>query len=174
MYPIPRHLVEIFNVNTEESSEYDIKGKISCTCGCDKFGIRTYAEYDKEGCPHVYEYKGDYAFVVKCICKDCQKEWLLFDLSKHGFEGFLWHEGAEVPDSELEKYHCLKCNSEYLEIIVEIEAEDKEQFIEEVVELEPDKYTEEDYVDAFNWITIDLKCAECGEEFKNWVSLELS
>ena len=77
-------------------------------------------------------------FAKRCICKDCQKEWLLFDLSKHGFEGFLWHEGAEVPDSELEKYHCRKCSSEYLEI------------------------------------TIDLLCADCGEEIKNWVSLELS
>lgn len=138
MYPIPRHLLEIFKVNTEKSSEYDLEGKINCTCGCDKFGISTYAEYDKEGNPHVHKYKGDYAFVVKCICKDCQKEWLLFDLSKHGFEGFLWHEGAEVPDSELEKYHCRKCSSEYLEI------------------------------------TIDLLCADCGEEIKNWVSLELS
>lgn len=174
MYPIPRHLLEIFKMYTEESSEDNIKGKIYCTCGCDKLAIRTYAEYDKEGCPHVCEYKGGYAFVVKCVCKDCQKEWLLFDYSKHGFEGFLWHEGAEVPDSELEKYHCLKCGSEYSEIIVDIEAEDKEQFIEEVVELEPEKYTEADYVDAFNWITIDIKYAECGEKIDSWVSLELS
>lgn len=53
------------------------------------------------------------AFAVKCICKDGQKEWPLFDDSKHGFaekgkgadgipkRGVLsvfWHIGQVVPN----------------------------------------------------------------------------
>lgn len=55
-----------------------------------------------------------------------------------------------------------------------IEAEDKEQFIQEVVKDEPDKFSAEDYVDAFNGIGLDIRCRHCGAFHKNWIALETS
>jgi len=49
---------------------------------------------------------------------------------------------------------------------------DKEPFIEEVTEYEPDKFSEEDYVDAFNGIGIDIKCLHCGAQDKDWMAFE--
>lgn len=60
------------------------------------------------------------------------------------------------------------------EIEIGIEVEDREQFIEEVVEEEPDKYVPEDYVDAFDWICIYIKCSECGQVINDWVDFETS
>ena len=57
---------------------------------------------------------------------------------------------------------------------MEIEVEDREQFIEECVEFEPERFVPDDYVDAFNWIVISAECAECGDYREKWVDLELS
>jgi len=37
-----------------------------------------------------------------------------------------------------------------------------------------EKYVIEDFVDAFNWINIDIQCEKCGTLFKNWVNFETS
>ena len=54
-----------------------------------------------------------------------------------------------------------------------IEVEDKNQFVEECVNEFPERFTAEDYVDSFDWITITLCCANCNESV-DWIDLELS
>ena len=54
-----------------------------------------------------------------------------------------------------------------------IEAEDQEQFIEECVMEYPDEFSEDNYVDAFNWITVTLHCVNCDDK-NEWINLELS
>lgn len=172
MYPVPRHLVKIFKPDTDHCDEHSLDGKIVCDCGCKEFYIKVFAELDDEQIPHVCSYEDDWALVIKVLCKDCKKEWILFDMSKHGYNGYVCQDGVTVPDSELKGYSCSGCGNETFEIKVGIEVEDKEQFIEEVVECEPDQFSEEDYVDAFDWIVIDTKCPRCGREEKDWISFE--
>ena len=56
---------------------------------------------------------------------------------------------------------------------VTLQIEDKEQFIEECVNEYPDKFSPDDYVDAFDWIAINVCCKKCSKEVE-WISLELS
>lgn len=173
MFPIPRHLIKIYKVNSNSSDEHNLEGHIHCDCGCQQFEILIFADMDNDN-PQVCEYEDDYAFVIKSICKDCKKEWLLFDMFRHGYNGYVCHDGVTVPDSKLKEYVCPECKNRFFEIAVGIELEDKEQFIEEIVEEDPDNFSEEDYVDAFNWINIDIKCCCCDRQSKNWISFETS
>lgn len=174
MFPIPRYLLKIFQADVAHCNEHNLEGTICCDCGCKQFGIVMFSEIDKDNIPHVCKYNNDYALVIKISCKDCKKEWLLFDMSQHGYNGYVCHDGVTVPNSELKQYNCHNCNENIFEIHVGIEVEDKEQFIEEVVEEEPDIFSEEDYVDAFDWINIDLKCMCCGNQVKSWINFETS
>lgn len=174
MSPVPRHLRKIFQVDVEHSEEFSLEGKLCCECGCKEFLMRIFADIDDNDIPESKEYEDDYAFVIKGICNDCQKEWLLFDMSKHGYNGYVCHDGVTVPDVKLKEYSCPKCKKNKFELSIGIELEDIDQFVEEVVADDPDHFSKEDYVDAFDWITIDKKCSCCGEESKSWIDFETS
>ena len=95
-------------------------------------------------------------------------------MAKHGYDGFVCQDGIAVEDADLKEVACSKCRGDMFEVNVEIELEDQEQFVEEVVEFEPEKYAPGDYVDAFNWFTASIQCKQCGKRMDNWVSLETS
>lgn len=175
-YPVPRYLKEIYCVDESVSGEYNLDGRVQCVCGCENFKIRTFSDYNaKRNIVSVGQYEDGYALVVKADCNTCGKEWLLFDLSKHGYDGFVCQDGVAIPDTvELAEYSCVNCRQNSFKVYMGIEVEDKEQFMEEVVAWKPDKFTEEDYVDAFNWLDISLKCSCCGKDEKSWINLELS
>lgn len=174
--PIPRHLQEIFRADMQLSDENHLEGIIKCTCGCSSFKIKTFSSsYRQERCIHVKKYKNGFALVLYSVCESCSKEWLLFDLSKHGYDGFVCHDGIEIAeDTKLKVYQCLECDGKSFGISFGIEVEDKEQFIEEVADEFPDEYVEEDYVDAFNWLTASLECRCCKGRLKRWLDIELS
>lgn len=172
--PVPRHLEEIFQADLEQKTDYGLDGTLKCTCGCQKFRLRTYAHVRKDGCLGVTRYGDGYALVIQAECSACARVWPVFDMSRHGYNGYVCHEGVEVPDSELKTYRCPECGKEEFLVEVGLELEDREQFAEEVVAYEPDVYSEEDYVDAFDWITISVTCTGCGHRAKDWVNFETS
>ena len=174
MLPIPRHLLKVFQADTDKCDEYNLEGKICCDCGCDSFQIKIFADLKCGAEPHVCKYQDDYALVIKAVCRDCKKEWLLFDMSQHGYNGYVCHDGLPVPDTELKIFACPECGEDLFEIAVGIEVEDQAQFIEEVVEYEPEHFSKEDYVDAFDWINIDIKCPHCKKQIKGWINFETS
>ena len=176
MLPIPRHLREIFKADLEKSNEHNLEGAIRCSCGCEKFKIKTFSDlYNKGNSISCEMYKGGYVLVIKGICKDCNKEWLIFDFSKHGYDGLVCKDGIEITEDErLKEYVCPKCKENSFEMWLWIEVEDKEQFIEEVVEEYPEEFEEGDYVDAFNWLAGKLKCDCCKNELTEWLNMELS
>lgn len=172
-YPIPTHLKEILVIDEKTSDMHCIDGSLKCTCGCEKFSLKIFSEHYNQQLSVAKKDNG-FAFVIKAVCADCGKDWIVIDLSKHGYDGFVFKDGLPVDDSELEKYLCPKCKKEYFSVKVGIEAEDKEQFIEECVAECPDEFSPEDYVEAFNWITISVQCCKCKRIDNEWVSLELS
>lgn len=172
--PVPRHLEKIFQADPEETDTYELTGNLKCTCGCKQFALKTYSYVRKDGCLGVTRYKDGYALVIQAECNGCGSRWPVFDMSRHGFNGYVCHEGVEVPDSELEPYRCPECKKDRFLVKLGIEVEDPEQFAEEVVAYEPDIYSEEDYVDAFDWITIPVECACCGHRVRDWVNFETS
>lgn len=172
--PVPDYLKEILEVDSEKSNAYNLEGELCCTCGCHHFSIKTYAEMDQRNCPHVTQYGNGYAFVIRAVCCDCGADYQVFDLAKHGYDGFVCHDGVTVPDSELKPYSCKTCRENSFKIAIGIEVEDQAQFIEEVVNDFPSEFRKEDYVNAFDGIGLSIKCSKCGQEMENWVGLETS
>lgn len=172
--PVPRHLEKIFQADLDETDTYELKGTLKCTCGCEQFSLKTYSCLRKNGCLGVTRYKDGYALVIQAKCRKCGGSRLVFDMSRHGYNGYVCHEGVQVPDSELEPYRCPECKKNLFLVEIGMEVEVPEQFAEEVVAYEPETYAEEDYVDAFDWITISVECAGCGHKVRDWVNFETS
>lgn len=172
MLPIPTHLEKILIPMGDENTEFHVDGCIRCSCGCESFHIKVYANITK-GYPQVMEYGDGFAFVVKVICADCGKEHLIFDDNKHGWDGFVCHAGVEVPDNKLKSWKCPDCGCDVHEIRVSISSQGKDDFIEESGIADGDStFNEDDWVNAFEWITIGLKCHHCGHDDERWIDYE--
>ncbi len=173
MLPIPTHLRDILKVDEETFDGHNMDGRLQCTCGCDDIRLKIYGEQHQEHIA-VKRYKNDYGFRIAGACAACGKSFDIFDMAKHGYNGFVCGDGASVEEEDLKVYHCGACQGDAFTVEIGIELEDKEQFIEEVVEYEPDKFVPEDYVDAFDWFTVALKCKKCGRKYEDWVNFETS
>lgn len=169
-YPIPTHLKNIFDVDKSCSDMHDLSGVIICTCGCEKFRImhNNDRKYD-----HSIPYYQQDSMKINAICEKCGKTLLLFDGATQGYDGFVCQDGKTASDESLTLLNCQKCGKELFRIKLDIEVEDEEQFVEECVTEYPDRFSPEDFVDAFNWITVTVLC-DCCKTVDEWVSLELS
>lgn len=169
-YPIPTHLKDILKVNAQRSDEETLVGSIVCTCGSEVFGIMQNEDGEWDDSLPYGEQDG---LKINAVCVKCHKKLLLFDAATQGYDGFVCHGSKTAPDDSLTPLKCEKCGVNMFRVNVMIEVEDKEQFIEECVADAPDEFKPEDYVDAFGWIVVNLRCAACGLE-DDWIDLELS
>ncbi len=167
MLPIPKHLTNFLVPVGEDNNEFNVKGLIKCTCGNESFKINLYADLEASYLK-VRKYENDYALVIYVTCAECQKEYLLFDKSKHGWNGFVCDDGVAVPKNILEEYFCKNCDSQSHSLELTISSQGKEDFIEE----SDDEFDEDDWVEAFEFIEINTKCSECDCYTKEWVSYE--
>ena len=154
-YPIPRHLQPYFKVVGEENDEFRVDGIIDCLCGYEQFEV--WENNDRQ--------------VIKLVCKHCGKEFLLFDSGKHGWDGFVCHSDYNDRSLPFEKNVCPKCEKDSFLIKVYISSQGKQDFIEECI-YHDDSFSEEDWVDGFEWITIGITCTACSYDEEDWVDLE--
>ena len=52
-----------------------------------------------------------------------------------------------------------------------IASQGKEDFMTECAANDP-RFTEEDWVDAFEWLTVSVHCPDCGYTDAHWVEYE--
>lgn len=168
-YPIPTHLKDILVVDESCSDIHDIEGKIVCVCGGDKFRILQNENHKRSDHLPYGEWDG---IKINAICEKCGKTYLLFDQATQGYDGFVCHDFKTASDDNLTSLKCKKCGKEVFSVKLGIEVEDKEQF-EECVTDYPDEFSPEDFVNAFNWITVDTCCDSCKSN-DEWISLELA
>lgn len=154
-FPIPTHLQTILIPVGEENSEFEVTGKIKCSCGSESFEL--FESNDKQ--------------IVKVICKKCKKEFVLFDSGKHGWNGFVC--GDDFLDREMpfKQFFCSECGENTFSITIYISSQGKGDFAEECLS-DDDSFTLEDWVNAFDWITISLSCEKCGFADEEWLDLE--
>lgn len=157
--PVPSHLKEFLVLEEEPGSEYEVTGNICCTCGSMYFEIL----------------ENNNKQVVKLICCQCKKEILLFDISKHGWNGFVCDGIIEEKYLDrklpLQKYYCPVCKEFNFKIIVTITSQGKQDFIEECLSYE-EGFSASDWVDAFESISIIPVCAKCGFTEESWAVFE--
>lgn len=68
-YPIPNHIKDFFQLVGTNNNEFEVKGSIKCSCGSETFSV--YQSNDK--------------MIVKLICHKCNKEIIVFDEGRHGW-----------------------------------------------------------------------------------------
>lgn len=154
-FPIPMHLQAIMLPVGNSNSELEVTGKIKCPCDSEAFEI--WESNDRQ--------------IVKIVCKKCKTEFVLFDSGKHGWNGFVC--GDDFLDREVpfEKHLCSKCAEDIFSVVVRISSQGKKDFKEECLSND-DSFTLDDWVNAFEWITISLFCKKCGLTNKEWLDME--
>ena len=153
--PIPTHLQSILIPVGSNNNECEVTGTIKCHCGSDAFEICENNERQ----------------LLKIVCKECKKEFVLFDSGKHGWNGFVCKDDFLDREIPLEKVCCSKCGESSFKIALHISSQGKEDFAEECL-ANDDSFSQEDWVNAFEWITVSLSCIKCGHCEKNWLDFE--
>lgn len=152
--PIPTHLKDIF-FSVGNNNEFEVTGEIKCSCGNEYFEI----------------WESNEQLIVKVVCKQCKKEFLIFDSGKHGWNGFVCGDDYLDREKPFNKYHCFNCKEDSHRVIVHITSQGKDDFVDECLS-DDDSFSLEDWVDAFEWINISLICEKCGLINKDWIDLE--
>jgi len=162
MTPAPKHLEPL--LQRDASSEYaDIVGRIHCICGSDvliPLFVGSRNETEKKHYLQVTEIDGNWFLRLGCRCPKCSAESLIFDDHFHGWNGFVCAEEdvRSLPRPQFEQWHCQKCRSHHHRMAITIQTDDMETAIEEGGDL----ITEQNWFEAFGWLTLDVTCADCG------------
>jgi len=105
--------------------------------------------------------------IITAKCK-CGKEILIFDSSKHGYDGLI----SELKYSDnyimQKKSACRQCKGDTYNVHIKINHSGKHDVISQA---EP-AINEDNWTEAFGWVVIDLECSTCGKTSKSWMSLE--
>ncbi len=171
--PIPNHLRKFFQPIGKNNSEFEISGKLVCTCSNDEFSISypgATIQSNGEAVPTILKKDNHYFFRISVRCSKCNNDHLLFDSDFHGWDGFVCHdeEQAALQRPELINWKCNKCVNELFTVNIKIQSQGKEDFITEA----GDEFNPKNWIEAFEWINIDLHCLHCNKTHKDWVSLE--
>ena len=153
--PIPTHLQQYFITSERGNDEYKVTGTIRCACGGENFEI----------------WESNERHIIQLICKNCKREILLFDAGKHGWDGYVCHEDYCDRTQPMAKYICSKCGQDGVRPTVAISSQGKEDFIE-FCESEDDSFSPDEWVNAFEWITVSLSCRKCGRAKRKWADIE--
>ena len=153
--PIPSHLKGFLSLDDKEQTEYEVSGSIKCKCGAVHFVV--FSSNDRQ--------------IVKVKCPDCGEEILLFDAGKHGWDGFVCKDDFLDREEPLIEYSCENCGDQVFRVELKILSQGKQDFIDECVSND-DSFSEEEWVDAFEWINIRLICESCNSAENDWLDLE--
>ena len=169
--PIPKHLKDYLVPVKEKSDHYCVNGNIKCTCGNEKLVLMCVGEKSDDNRSLVSKEIRDYfCLVIKAICPDCNKEIMIFNDSLHGWEGFVCNEGniIRLSNNSFSNWECEQCKQKKFNVELSIRSQGKEDFMEET----GGNFNEADWIEAFEWITININCAHCKNSFKEWISFE--
>lgn len=155
VFPIPTHMQSILFPVGSNNREFEVTGKIKCPCGSEVFEV--WESNDRQ--------------IVKVVCEQCKKEFVVFDSGKHGWNGFVCEDDFLDRDLPFKQYLCSKCNKEFFGVTVHISSQGKDDFKEECLSND-DSFTLEDWVNAFDWITISLSCEKCRLVCEGWLDFE--
>lgn len=169
---VPRHLIQCV-IPELSTSEKSFRYSLSCRCANKSFRLfypgQTH-KYDDKTIPCTAEIDGDSFFLIRAICTKCGEDYLVFDKDFHGWDGIVCHDTAQaaLPRPCLIAWKCARCKSLGHFAAIHISLQDKESFLIEA----GGTFDENDWIDAFEWFSMSIKCAKCGLETLGWIDYE--
>lgn len=122
------------------------------------------------------KYEEKYGQAVKAICRNCQKEYLLYDFALNGYDGLICEDGNTVPNEKLTEFTTETDNLFYIKM--SLEYDDEEQFSEEILSDDDlqSKYnfTMDDRASIWTWVMIELRGVQSGFVYEDFVNEELA
>lgn len=142
----------------DENDEFKITVIVKCKCGSESFRI----------------YESNNKMIVKLICSACNKELILFDEGKYGWNGFVCNDDFLNREELLKVTKCSECNNDEFKIEVTITSQGKEDFINEsnLQNSHGEILNESDWVNGFEWISANITCSNCKNEEEHWLDCE--
>jgi ribosomal protein L37E len=108
LMPIPSHLKEMMRPLRRGNSEHGVTGNLVCPCGGKHFAVRADEEKNKA---HIR-------------CSACGREAVLFDATRHGWDGFVCHMPVEeMPEKGIV---CEACGETSFYIAVSIRSQGRD------------------------------------------------
>lgn len=153
--PIPQYLQPFFVPVGGKNSEFEVTGRVKCDCGRQRFEV--WESNDRQ--------------IVKLVCPVCGRQITAFDSGKYGWDGFVG--GCDFLDRTLpySRYGCPQCSGALFDVKIHIMSQGRQDFLEECVAYDS-SFSADDWVNAFEWIDISLRCEGCGHIEKEWLDME--
>lgn len=110
-------------------------------------------------------------YIVKVKSLILKKEFEIFNSLLCGYDALIAADKPikQQPIKFRKKSRCRICGCEKYKMYVNIHNTGEKDLIEK----QPDKNINKDnWTDAFDWISIDLECVDCGRMLKNWFEME--
>ena len=107
---------------------------------------------------------------LEAVCSRCSQRILIFDSRKHGYNGLIaeTEKNYATDFKTRKKSGCRKCGNDTSEIIVKISNTGKDDLLSE----QDGPVNNNNWEDAFDWLTVDLKCGGCGSVTKKYLDFE--
>lgn len=156
-FPIPTHLNPILLPMGNTNNEYSVYGQLICTCGNKSFALSANEEKTN----------------VHAKCTSCNQKYEIFDYEKHGWDGFVCNTVYNTI-KQMHNLTCSNCNNNNYKLFITIHSQGKEDFIEESSLKNSLGTTLDigDWINAFEWISIDLECSDCKQKLLGWLDFE--
>lgn len=151
--PIPTHLQAYLKPVGDENTEFEVRGELYCLCGCEEFEV--WESNDRQ--------------IVKAKCKQCGQEIEIFDSGRHGWNGFVCHDDFLDCSLPFNKYTCSECGQDIFKVSVYISSQGKQDYMEEA---DDEAFSEDNWVNAFEWISLSLNCKKCSYVENGWLDME--
>ena len=108
--------------------------------------------------------------IVKVKSTQLKNEFEIFNSLLYGYDAIISNkQEMAMPTKYKRKSKCHICGCETYKIYINIHNTGKKDLLED----QACEYINEDnWVDAFDWISIDLECSDCGKKTKEWFEME--
>ena len=108
--------------------------------------------------------------IIKALDLTSKIEFEIYNENLYGYDAMVTNQAQNMQCEKFRiKNSCKICASDKFKINMTFRNTGKKDLLEE----QPCKeITEENWTNAFDWVTIDLECASCGKKIKRWYEAE--
>ena len=107
--------------------------------------------------------------IIKAISLVNGKKFEVFNSDKFGYDALTKQKGGNHIDLKFTKSKCRKCGCDKFTVFIRIHNTGKQDLLHNQPCAE---ITEQNWTNAFDWISVDKRCSNCGHCARHWFEME--